>query len=98
MIYYYDVKKCPYSCINTIYIIIIYSIRNYNILNNIERNDIIFEKIFKKLNYCGFSHSDFIIENNKIIIFEINSRIGGSLSKDVPILNDFLNSLVQNFY
>jgi hypothetical protein len=74
------------------------SIKNYNILNNIDCNDIIFENIFKKLNYCGFSHSDFIIENNKIIIFEINSRIGGSLSKDVPILNDFLNGLVQNFY
>jgi predicted ATP-grasp superfamily ATP-dependent carboligase len=71
------------------------SITNYDIQENISIDDSIFGEIFNDLNYSGFACSDFIIENNKIIIFEINPRPGGSLIGNKKYLNNFLDKLLQ---
>jgi len=60
-------------------------------------NDTIFENIFSKLKYTGFACSDFIIENDKIIIFEINPRLGGSITRTVKPLNDLFKVIIDNF-
>jgi len=72
------------------------AIQNYQIKKNI-LNDTIFNKIFKNLNYSGFACVDFIINSNKIIIFEINPRIGGSLIHNKDYFIKFLNKL-YNLY
>ena len=56
-------------------------------------DDIIFSCIFNDLNYSGFACADFTIHNNKIIIFEINPRPGGSLIHNEKYLNIFLDKL-----
>lgn len=56
----------------------------------------IFDRIFDKLNYTGFACSDFVIICNKIIIFEINPRPGGSLFYNKKYLCDFFD-YVTNF-
>ena len=60
-------------------------------------NGSIFNKIFKNLDYSGFACSDFIINSNKILIFEINPRIGGSLIHNKEYFIKFLNKL-YNLY
>ena len=72
------------------------AIQNYQIKNNI-KGDNIFNKIFKKLDFSGFACADFIINNNNILIFEINPRIGGSLIHDKEYFIKFLNKL-YNLY
>jgi hypothetical protein len=72
------------------------AIQNYQIKNNI-KGDTIFNKILKKLDYSGFACADFIINNNKILIFEINPRIGGSLIHNKEYFIKFLNKL-YNLY
>ena len=72
------------------------AIQNYNIKQNIT-NDTIFNKIFKNLDYSGFACADFIINNNKILIFEINPRIGGSLIHNKEYFIKFLHKL-YNLY
>jgi predicted ATP-grasp superfamily ATP-dependent carboligase len=71
-------------------------IRQYKVCNELFCDDGIFIEIFKKLGYSGFSCIDFTICNNKIYIFEINPRIGGSLIFNIKYLNKFLYSLVSN--
>jgi hypothetical protein len=73
------------------------AVKRYKILDEYFPELNIFSKIFKKINYTGFACSDFIIENNNVLIFEINPRMGGSMRKDKNILNIFWNSLVNNF-
>lgn len=73
------------------------NIENYTICYNLECNEDIFENIFTKINYSGFSCCDFVIDNNKIIIFEINPRPGGSLIKNIEVFDDFLETLKTNF-
>lgn len=67
---------------------------NYNIVT-MPTNDNIFDKIFEKLNYTGFAHSDFTIKNDTIIIFEIGSRMGGSLVGNDLVFHDFLTVLLS---
>jgi predicted ATP-grasp superfamily ATP-dependent carboligase len=62
----------------------------YSIVDNLGYDEI-FTSIFKKLNYNGFACSDFIIHNDKIILFEINPRPGGSLFHDDTTCRDFFN-------
>jgi len=69
-------------------------LRNFNV---VDINDSIFEEIFTSLNYSGFACSNFIIHEEKILFFEINPRLGGSLvhnekyfSEFVDILNGFI--------
>lgn len=69
------------------------SIKNFSILEELSVNESIFDNIFYNLNYSGFACSDFIIKNNKIIIFEINPRPGGSLVHDKKYFNIFIDSL-----
>ena len=71
------------------------AIQFYQIKYNI--NDDIFNKIFEKINYNGFACIDFIIENDNIIIFEINPRIGGSLINNIPIFSIFLDKIIDFF-
>lgn len=56
-----------------------------------------FSNILKILNFSGICCIDFIIDNNKIIIFEINPRMGDSLIKYPIVLNDFLECMLLNF-
>jgi predicted ATP-grasp superfamily ATP-dependent carboligase len=70
------------------------AIINYKIENELDIDDSIFYKIFNDLNYSGFADSDFIIVNNKIIIFEINPRPGGSLIKNEKYFNIFIDKLL----
>jgi len=73
------------------------AVKRYTVLNEHYPELDIFNKIFKKLNYTGFACSDFIIENDNVLVFEINPRIGGSMRKDKDILNFFWNTLVEHF-
>jgi predicted ATP-grasp superfamily ATP-dependent carboligase len=84
-IYFY--REIPQHCLYKGRII------NYKITENISCDDNIFIEILKKINYSGFSNVDFTICNNKIIIFEINPRIGGSLIHNQEILNRFITKL-----
>jgi predicted ATP-grasp superfamily ATP-dependent carboligase len=68
-------------------------ITNYTVLDDINYNT--FENIFNHLQYTGFASSDFIIKDNKIIIFEINPRLGGSLVHNKLFINKFINILVK---
>jgi predicted ATP-grasp superfamily ATP-dependent carboligase len=80
-------------------------ITNYKITKELDINidididnaidDKIFENIFLKLNYSGYAASDFIISNNKIIIFEINPRPGGSLIECPEYFFAFMDSVLN---
>jgi predicted ATP-grasp superfamily ATP-dependent carboligase len=67
----------------------------------LERNELkeqcedvlIFDNIFKTTSYSGFACADFVIKNNKIIIFEINPRAGGSLISHPQYCNRFFNKM-----
>jgi len=53
----------------------------------------IFSKLFENLNYTGFACADFIIDpvSNKIVLFEINPRVGGSLFHYPTICKEFMD-------
>jgi carbamoylphosphate synthase large subunit len=68
---------------------------NYQVLEDLVIDDSIFSNIFNNLNFSGISAIDFIISNNKIIIFEINPRLGGTLINDNKYLNLFLDKLIN---
>ena len=68
-------------------------ILNYKIKTELNIDDSIFSNIFNNLSYSGFADSDFIINNDKIIIFEINPRPGGSLIYNKEYFNKFLDKL-----
>lgn len=70
-------------------------ITNYEVLNEIE-NEEIFENIFLQLSYSGFINCDFTVKDKKIIFFEINPRIGGSLLKNYELLNIMMYKLYEN--
>lgn len=85
----YFVMKCKINAITC------GQITNYDILEKISY-DVIFDKIFEDLQYSGFANIDFTIIDNKIIIFEINPRIGGSLVYNDKYFNIFLDTLIDN--
>lgn len=55
----------------------------------------IFTEIFKKLNYNGCACVDFKIYNNKLKIFEINPRFGGTLINNKDDLNKLITSCIN---
>jgi len=57
----------------------------------------IFSKIFTKLNYTGLVSTNFIIVNQKIIIFEINPRPGGSLIYNDQYCSEFFQTIMDTF-
>lgn len=60
-------------------------------------NNIIFVEILKKLQYNGFACFDFCYDNfNKLKIFELNPRIGGSLVHDDNDFPKFLDCAIAN--
>ena len=101
------INRIYFNSINKIHEIKYGRIKNYQIEekitcanNNIDStnnycDDSIFDKIFYNLNYSGFADSDFIQVNNKIIIFEINPRPGGSLIFNNEYFNKFLDSIIS---
>lgn len=72
-------------------------VKNYKVCEQLPYNDNIFTKIFNKLNYSGFACIDFTILNNKIYIFEINPRIGGSLVFNIIYFHRFFFKLVKYY-
>jgi predicted ATP-grasp superfamily ATP-dependent carboligase len=74
------------------------SIKNYIYIQEIDSNLFaIIIDIFKSVNYSGFACVDFTIIMNKLLIFEINPRIGGSLLINCDILKEFLDVFIQVF-
>jgi len=67
----------------------------YQVKERLDVDDSIFSKIFNNLNFSGFASIDFTIYNDKIIIFEINPRLGGSLIHDDKYFNLFLDNLIN---
>ena len=72
------------------------AITNYKISNELSVDDTIFRTIFTNLNYSGICCVDFTIKNDKIIIFEINPRPGGSLLLNETYFNHFVDTLLEN--
>lgn len=65
-------------------------------LDKINNNNI-FVEILKKLQYNGFACFDFCYDSlNKLKIFELNPRIGGSLIHDNDDFPKFLNCAIEN--
>ena len=69
---------------------------SYKTTEKLDIDDSVLHNIFKDLNYSGFACPEFIIHENKIIIFEINPRPGGSLVCNKIYLNLFMDSLKEN--
>ena len=69
---------------------------NYTIHDFIICDDSIYDKIFKDLNYSGFVHTDFIIHNNRVIIFEINPFPSTTLVKEQYYFNIFLDKILES--
>jgi glutathione synthase/RimK-type ligase-like ATP-grasp enzyme len=55
----------------------------------------VFIDLFKKLNYTGFACVDFTFHKNKVIIYEINPRVGGTFINDTDDFNIFLSELLK---
>jgi hypothetical protein len=72
-------------------------IRDYTVLEVLDVSTDIFEKIFIKLNYTGFATPNFIIKDNRIIIFEINPRPGGSLIHNKKYCTEFFEKIMEVF-
>jgi predicted ATP-grasp superfamily ATP-dependent carboligase len=68
---------------------------NYEILYEPDFDDSIFPILLEKLNLTLIICIDFMVKNNKIIIFEINPRFGGSLISNIKLCNRFLHLLLQ---
>ena len=70
------------------------NIKDYSVEDTARADDAIFDSLFKEMNYSGFACADFIVKENKVILFEINARLGGSLVYDQYYFNKFINSLI----
>jgi predicted ATP-grasp superfamily ATP-dependent carboligase len=79
---------------NTIYL---GQLKNYKTCDTIKCDDTIFETILNKINYSGFVCIDFIINNNKICIFEINPRFGGSLVFNIKYFTSFISKMIKYY-
>lgn len=66
-------------------------------INDMNKYNNEFEKIFKILNYTGFACIDFTLIENKIKIFEINPRLGGTLVTDAFDFENFLTEILNMF-
>jgi predicted ATP-grasp superfamily ATP-dependent carboligase len=73
------------------------AINDYDILYSLNIDDIIFENIFKQLNYSGFICCDFTICDGFIKFFEINPRIGGSLINNIHVFKEFIDIILKHF-
>jgi len=54
-----------------------------------------FAKIFKKLNFSGFTCVNFKYTNNKLKIFEINPRFGGTIVHNSADLTEIISICIQ---
>lgn len=68
---------------------------NYTIHETIQHDDNIYDNIFKSLNFSGFVHTDFVINNNKLIIFEINPFPSTTFIKEKYYFNMFLDKILE---
>lgn len=71
-------------------------IRRYQITETLDFDDSIFNDIFRHLNYSGFACPEFIFVNDRIVIFEINPRPGGSLVQNHLYFDIFIDCLDQH--
>lgn len=55
----------------------------------------VFDKLFKILNYSGFACPEFTIVDNKIVMFEINPRCGGSLISNEKYCKEFFQAVID---
>ena len=69
-------------------------ITNYTIFTDIY-DDSIFHILFKETFYSGFACADFILVDNKPIIFEINPRVGGSLIRNHDLFHEFIEKIIE---
>ena len=71
-------------------------IRNYQTTETLTSDDSVFDNIFRHLNYSGFACPEFVIVDDRIVIFEINPRPGGSLIQNHHYLDLFIDCLDQH--
>ena len=62
---------------------------------NMKADITVFDKLFKLLNYSGFACPEFTIVNEKILMFEINARAGGSLITNKKYCGEFFQSIID---
>jgi len=70
------------------------NIKDYRVEDTARADDAVFDSLFKEMNYSGFACADFIVKENRVILFEINARPGGSLVHHQYYFNKFINSLI----
>jgi len=58
--------------------------------------DPIFAEIFSKLNYSGFACANYKKVGNRLLILEINPRLGGSIVHDTKYLNEIISVVIKN--
>lgn len=63
--------------------------------NEMQADISVFEKLFKDLNYSGFACPEFTIVDNKIVMFEINPRPGGSLIANEKYCKEFFQEIIN---
>ena len=75
------------------------AIQDYSVMRDLgsDGEDRIFENIFMDLGYSGFAHSDFVIVDGRVVIFEIGPRAGGSLISAFVYFGEFLDSIFENW-
>lgn len=70
----------------------------YTSSDSLPVDDSIFSNIFEKLSYSGFADSDFTIVEDRIVIFEINPRPGGSLIHNKVYLSRFIDTAYRLYF
>lgn len=70
-------------------------IHHYMVIETLDFDDSVYDKIFKELNYSGFAHSDFINVDNTLVMFEINPWIGSCLIRNTEYFTKFINKLSE---
>ncbi len=75
----------------------LYNYVKCDLLNNSDFE--IIKYIFNKCNYTGLACIDFTYEldTNKMFIFEINHRIGDTLTRNTEDFNDMINIVCDNY-
>lgn len=71
-------------------------IRNYTVDTHLDFDQSIFDQIFEKLSYSGITCIDFTVRYRKPVIFELNTRPGGSLLKNDKCFAQMLQVLNEH--
>jgi glutathione synthase/RimK-type ligase-like ATP-grasp enzyme len=71
-----------------------YSAKNYSIIDITANITETFNTIFTRLNYTGMACADYKIINDKVIVFEINPRLGATIIK-TDLLYNMIDELIK---